>query len=198
MIDNYFKEIVAVWERMDKEPVEEMIRAFLQAYTAGKRIFFFGNGGSAATASHFCEDLGKGTLPGPEAERRIKAVSLTDNTPYITAWANDEGYEVIFKQQLANLAESGDVTVAISGSGNSPNVLLATEYANSHGLFTIGMTGYDGGKLGKMVRLHVHVPSFDMGLVEGVHLLLVHYVIDRVKEQMGGQHSAGADSFYGD
>jgi len=187
MIEDYFGEIQRVWRKMDKEPVEEMIGAFLKAYEEGKRIFFFGNGGSAATASHFCEDLGKGTLSGPKAERRIKAISLTDNTPYITAWANDEGYEVIFEQQLANLAEPGDIAVAISGSGNSPNVLRATDYANRNGLFTIGMTGYDGGKLGKMVQVHVHVPSLDMGLVEGVHLLLVHYVINRVKEMMEGK-----------
>ncbi|RKY62601.1 MAG: phosphoheptose isomerase [Candidatus Latescibacterota bacterium] len=186
MIEDYLGEIQKVWKEMDKNPVEEMIKAFLKAYEEGKRIFFFGNGGSAATASHFCEDLGKGTLSGPEDKKRIKAISLTDNTPYITAWANDEGYEVIFEQQLANLAEPGDIAVGISGSGNSANVLRAIDYANRTGLFTIGMTGYDGGKLGKMVRIHVHVPSFDMGLVEGVHLLLVHYVIDRVKKMMKG------------
>ncbi|RKY63965.1 MAG: phosphoheptose isomerase [Candidatus Latescibacterota bacterium] len=184
MFGSYFEEVERICGRMDQRPVEEMIEVFLRAYEEGRRIFFFGNGGSAATASHFCEDLGKGTLPATEAGRRIKAISLTDNTPYITAWANDEGYEVVFEQQLANLAESGDVAVAISGSGNSPNVLRATDYANKNGLFTIGMTGYDGGKLGKMVKINVHVPSFDMGLVEGVHLLLVHYVVDRVREKL--------------
>ena len=184
MFASYFEEVKGICVRMDQRPVEEMIEVFLRAYEEGRRIFFFGNGGSAATASHFCEDLGKGTLPSPEAGGRIKAISLTDNTPYITAWANDEGYEVVFEQQLANLAEPGDVTVAISGSGNSPNVLRATDYANKNGLFTIGMTGYDGGRLGKIVKINVHVPSFDMGLVEGVHLLLVHYVVDRVREKL--------------
>ena len=185
MIDEYFAEVSKVWGRMDREVVEEVIGAFLRAYEEGRRIFFFGNGGSAATASHFCEDLGKGTLPDAGARRRVKAISLTDNTPYITAWANDEGYEVIFEQQLANLSEPGDVTVAISGSGNSPNVLRATDYANKNGLLTVGMTGYDGGRLGRMVKLNIHVPSYDMGLVEGVHLLLVHYIVDRVRALIG-------------
>ncbi|RKY71381.1 MAG: phosphoheptose isomerase, partial [Candidatus Latescibacterota bacterium] len=94
MFASYFEEVKGICVRMDQRPVEEMIEVFLRAYEEGRRIFFFGNGGSAATASHFCEDLGKGTLPSPEAGGRIKAISLTDNTPYITAWANDEGYEV--------------------------------------------------------------------------------------------------------
>lgn len=198
MLKGYLEEVQKVWKEMDEGPVEEMVRAFLKAYEEGRYIFFFGNGGSAATASHFCEDLGKGTLSGPGAGRRIKAISLTDNTPYITAWANDEGYEVVFEQQLANLAEPGDLTVAISGSGNSLNVLKATDYANRNDLFTIGMTGYDGGRLGKMVKLHIHVPSFDMGLVEGVHLLLVHYVIGKVKERMEERNNARADGVCGD
>ncbi len=184
MITSYFSKVREVCGRMDAEPVETLIHILYGAYEQGRRVFIFGNGGSAANASHFCEDVAKGTLASMETEKRIKAISLTDNVPYITAWANDEGYDRIFEQQLISLCEAGDVTIAISGSGNSPNVLRATEYAEAHGMFNVGMTGYDGGKLGKMVKLQVHVPSFDMGLVEGVHGMIIHYVVDTLGERI--------------
>ena len=189
MIDAYFSEVQEVCGRMDVGTVDALMDVLYEAYEQGRRVFLFGNGGSAANASHFCEDVAKGTLPSMEAEQRIKAVSLTDNVPYITAWANDEGYDRIFEQQLINLCEASDVTIAISGSGNSPNVLRATEYANAHGLFTVGMTGYDGGKLGGMVKLNVHVPSFNMGLVESVHGMIIHYVVQTLQERIGAEPS---------
>ena len=189
MIGAYFSEVQEVCGRMDVGTVDALMDVLYEAYEQGRRVFLFGNGGSAANASHFCEDVAKGTLPSMEAEQRIKAVSLTDNVPYITAWANDEGYDRIFEQQLVNLCEVGDVTIAISGSGNSPNVLRATEYANAHGLFTVGMTGYDGGKLGGMVKLNVHVPSFNMGLVESVHGMIIHYVVQTLQERIGAEPS---------
>ena len=192
MIAKYFSKVQEVCGRMDAEPVETLINVLYEAYEQGRRVFLFGNGGSAANASHFCEDVAKGTLASMEAEKRIKAISLTDNVPYITAWANDEGYDRIFEQQLISLCEPGDVTIAISGSGNSPNVVRATEYAEARGLFTVGMTGYDGGKLGKMVKLDLHVPSFDMGLVEGVHGMIIHYVVDTLNERICAKTSGVA------
>lgn len=189
MIDTYFSEVQEVCGRMDVGAVDTLIHVLYEAYEQGRRVFLFGNGGSAANASHFCEDVAKGTLASMEAEQRIKAVSLTDNVPYITAWANDEGYDRIFEQQLVNLCESGDLTIAISGSGNSPNVLRATQYANAHDLFTVGMTGYDGGKLGRMVKLNVHVPSFNMGLVESVHGMIIHYVVQILLERLCAETS---------
>lgn len=194
MIDTYFSEVQEVCSRMDVAAVDALINVLYEAYEQGRHVFLFGNGGSAANASHFCEDVAKGTLASMEAEKRIKAISLTDNVPYITAWANDEGYDRIFEQQLVNLCEAGDVTIAISGSGNSPNVLRATEYADAHSLFTVGMTGYDGGKLGKMVKLNVHVPSFNMGLVEGVHGMIIHYVVQTLSERICGAEDRGIGS----
>lgn len=192
MITSYFTEVQKICGRMEAEPVETLINVLFEAYEQGRRVFLFGNGGSAANASHFCEDVAKGTLASMEDPKRIKAISLTDNVPYITAWANDEGYDRIFEQQLISLCEAGDVTIAISGSGNSPNVLKATGYAEAHGLFTVGMTGYDGGKLGRMVKLQLHVPSFDMGLVEGVHGMIIHYVVDTLNDRICAKTTGAA------
>src|SRR5262249_30969949 len=113
-------------------------------------------------------------------KRRLKVLSLTDNTPYILAWANDEGYERIFVEQLKNLATAGDLVIAISGSGNSPNVLRAVEWANAHGLETFGLTGFDGGKLRQVAQCGLHVSNYDMGMVESIHLVLFHWVLDNL------------------
>lgn len=185
MIDMYFSKVQEISAQIDMESVEKLVNVLFEAYKQGHRVFIFGNGGSAANASHFCEDLVKDTLASIEDQKRIKAISLTDNVSCITAWANDEGYDRIFEQQLISLCEPGDVTIAISGSGNSSNVVRATEYAKAHGLFTVGMTGYNGGELRKMINLELHVPSFDMGLVESVHGIVIHYVADMLRKRMG-------------
>ena len=111
---------------------------------------------------------------------RLKVLSLTDNTPYILAWGNDEGFERIFVEQLKNFASPGDMLISISGSGNSPNVLRAVEWANSHQLTTWGVTGFDGGQLQQLANHNLHVDSDDMGLVESVHLVAFHWVLDDV------------------
>jgi D-sedoheptulose 7-phosphate isomerase len=111
-------------------------------------------------------------------------LSLTDNTPYITAWANDEGYDRVFVEQLKNLASPGDVLIAISGSGNSPNILRAVEWASSNGLKTFGCTGYSGGKLRKAAHQGIHVPLDDMGLVESIHLVIFHWTIGALFQRM--------------
>ncbi|MBV8878507.1 MAG: SIS domain-containing protein, partial [Planctomycetaceae bacterium] len=147
-------------------------------YQSGRFVYIIGNGGSGANASHLCEDLGKGTLHDFEKQRRLKVMSLTDNTPYILAWGNDTAYDRIFVEQLKNFVEKGAVLIAISGSGNSPNVISCIEYANAHGMKTLGVTGYDGGKLKKIAHHNVHVPSFNMGMVESVHSTLFHYLLD--------------------
>ena len=105
-------------------------------------------------------------------------MSLTDNTPYILAWGNDTAYDRIFVEQLKNFVEKDSLLIAISGSGNSPNVISAIEYANGHGMKTLGVTGYDGGKLKKLAHHNVHVPSWNMGMVESVHSALFHYLLD--------------------
>ncbi|MFM8221113.1 MAG: SIS domain-containing protein, partial [Planctomycetaceae bacterium] len=142
--------------------------------------------GSAANASHLCEDLGKSTVLDFETQKRLKVLSLTDNTPYILAWGNDTSYDRVFVEQLKNFGEPGDLLIAISGSGNSPNVLRAVEWANSHGIETFGITGFSGGQLRGLANKGVHCPLDDMGMVESLHLIAFHYVLDDVHGRING------------
>ena len=166
------------------EPADRFVEALWSAFEAGATVFLAGNGGSAAAASHFGQDLAKGTLADMRATRRFRVIPLTDNVGYITALANDEGYESVFEQQLRNLGRRGDVLVAISGSGNSPNVLRAVDYARSIGMRTIGVTGYDGGKLRSMADLAVHVPVWDMGMCEALHAVVFHLAMAQLRTRL--------------
>ena len=160
--------------------MEDLARSVYQRYYSGRFVYVIGNGGSGANASHLCEDLGKGTaLPDPNA-KRLKILSLTDNTAYILAWANDTSYDRIFVEQLRNFGEPGDLLIAISGSGNSPNILRAVEWANDHDIETFGITGYSGGKLKQIANKNFHVAVNDMGIVETMHMVAFHYVVGRV------------------
>src|SRR5262249_32742539 len=145
-------------------------------------IFVIGNGGSGSNASHFCEDLGKGTLRRQDfdndAKKRVRILRLTDNTPYILARGNDQGLHRVFVEQLKTLASPGDLLIAISGSGNSPNVLRAVDWANRHGVTTFGCTGFTGGKLRTQAKHNFHVPIEDMGIVESIHLTAFHWIVD--------------------
>ena len=172
-------------ELLKIDPAEMQLLADLMyaAYQHGKLIFVIGNGGSGSNASHFCEDIGKGTLKLPEdldndAKKRFRIISLTDNTPYILAWGNDEGFDRVFLEQLRNLASPGDLLIAISGSGNSKNITGAVEWAQKHGLGTYGVTGFTGGKLRTLCPQGLHVPLDDMGIVETIHLAAFHWVVD--------------------
>ena len=155
-----------------------------QAWADDRCVFIFGNGGSGTTASHMAEDLGKSTLhPNDlrdESKKRLKVLSLTDNTGWIMAVGNDLAYDQIFVQQLMNYGRTGDLVIAISGSGNSPNVLNAVDWANRHGLISFGLTGYAGGKLKEKQQHGLHVALDDMGMVESVHLCLFHWVLNDV------------------
>ena len=133
-----------------------------------------GNGGSASTASHFVNGLSQGATV--EGKMRFRAIGLTDNIPNILAYANDLGYENIFVEQLINLLHEGDIVIGISGSGNSKNVIKAIEYANKHRAITIGLTGYDGGELKKIVDYSIHVPCNFMEIVEDIHLAISHLI----------------------
>ena len=181
----YQSEISDLMGHVDPAEVEALIGALAHAYREGRFVFICGNGGSGANASHLCEDLGKGTLGDFEGQKRLKVISLTDNTPYILAWANDQGYERIFVEQLKNLAQPGALLIAISGSGNSANVLRAVEYANTNGMHTFGITGFDGGRLRRIANRCLHVPSDDMGMVEAVHGVIFHHLIDVLYEAFG-------------
>jgi D-sedoheptulose 7-phosphate isomerase len=155
-----------------------------QAWEREKFVYIFGNGGSGTTASHFAEDLGKSSLREAdlkdESKKRLKVLSLTDNQGWIMAVGNDVGYDQIFQQQLMNYGAPGDLVIAISGSGNSPNVLSAVDWANRHGLITFGLTGYSGGKLKTLQQHGLHVELADMGMVESIHLCLFHWVLNDV------------------
>jgi D-sedoheptulose 7-phosphate isomerase len=176
-------------QRIDPREVQLLADAIHTCYLHDRFVFVIGNGGSGSNASHFCEDIGKGTLTRAdfenESKKRVRILSLTDNTPYILAWGNDEGFDRVFVEQLKNLAGPGDLLVAISGSGNSPNVLRAVDWANRHGLKTFGCTGFSGGKLRQMAQHCLHVPLDDMGIVETIHLAAFHWVVDDLHRRIG-------------
>jgi D-sedoheptulose 7-phosphate isomerase len=156
-ISRYLNEVGQALTELPQDDMNRAVDILNRARAGGKQIFVFGNGGSAAMASHFACDLGKGTVE--EGKPRFKVLSLTDNVPLITAYGNDYGYEVVFSEPLASLAQPGDVAIAISSSGNSPNVLLALDKAAEMGLTTIGVTGYQGGKLRDKVNVCLAVPA---------------------------------------
>src|SRR5450631_4852717 len=173
----YKADVLKAIETIDLEKVGTAIGIFAQAREQGRRIFVCGNGGSASTASHFVCDMVKGA--SFHRDKRFRIMALTDSLPTITAYANDVGYDSVFVEQLKNFAEPGDVVMAISGSGNSPNVLRAVEYANASGLKTIALTGRDGGKLGPMAELNIQVPVPHMGRIEDAHMIICHMIAYR-------------------
>ncbi len=181
---DYVDRLKAELDKVDQAEMQLMADLIYEAWENGKFVYIFGNGGSGTTATHMSEDLGKSTLHEKdlkdESKKRLKVMSLTDNLGWILALGNDVGYDQIFVQQLMNYGSAGDVVIAISGSGNSPNVLRAVEWANKHGLKTFGLTGFGGGKLRGLAQAGLHVPLDDMGMVESIHLALYHWVLNDV------------------
>jgi len=180
---DYLKQVATLLDELPDQ-CDRLVETLYRGFEQGRTVFLVGNGGSAANASHFGQDLAKGTLSSMAATRRFRVVPLTDNIGYITALANDEGYDSVFEQQLRNLAAPGDLLVAISGSGNSPNVLRAVEYARSIGMMTIGVTGFDGGKLRAMADVRVHIPIEDMGMTEALHAVVFHAAMCFLRERL--------------
>jgi D-sedoheptulose 7-phosphate isomerase len=181
---NYKGIIDKTLNSLNDAEVENFLNLLIDAYRNDKFVFVIGNGGSAANASHLAQDLAKGTRHSPDQKKRIKALSLTDNLPFVTAQGNDEGYDSIFEQQLRTFAKQGDYLVAISGSGNSPNIIKAVEWGNDNGLVTIGITGFDGGKLKKLAKHSVNVALNDMCTSESIHSIIFHYVIIELAERL--------------
>jgi D-sedoheptulose 7-phosphate isomerase len=171
---SYKAAVLNAIETIDLEKVGQAIEIFRQAREEGRKIFVCGNGGSAATASHFVCEMVKGA--SYERASRFRIMALTDSMPTITAYSNDVGYECVFVEQLKNFAEPGDVVMALSGSGNSPNVLRAVEYGNAVGCRTIALTGWDGGKLGPMAELNLQVTEPHMGRSEDAHSIIMHMI----------------------
>jgi len=172
--EHYKSQLLKAIEAIDLSRVEQAIEWFREARAASRQIFVCGNGGSAATASHFVTDLLKGASYNRPARFRILA--LTDSLPTISAYANDLGYECVFVEQLKNFAQPGDLVLGLSASGNSPNVLRAVEYANAVGCRTLALTGRDGGKLGPLAQLHIQVPVQHMGRIEDAHMVICHMI----------------------
>src|ERR1700682_1207152 len=160
----YKTELLAAIDRIDTGRVQQAIEWFREVRDASKHIFVCGNGGSASTASHFTCDIVKGA--SYNRDTRFRIVALVDSLATLTAYSNDVGYEYIFVEQLKNFAQPGDLVMCISGSGNSPNVVRAMEYANSNGCKTIALTGRDGGKLGPVAQLNLQVPVPHMGRID--------------------------------
>ena len=177
-LDRFQREL----SKVDAASIQRWSDALFSAWQGQKQVFIIGNGGSGTTASHLAEDLAKGTIPdaslNDEEFQRLRVQSLTDNVGWIMAVGNDLAYDQIFVQQLMNLAQPGDLLIAISGSGNSPNILNAVDWANRHGVKTFGLTGYSGGQLQGMQQDGIHVALDDMGMVESIHLGIHHWVLN--------------------
>jgi D-sedoheptulose 7-phosphate isomerase len=185
-ISNYFEELKKILDKISKKDIEEITNIIYNAYLNDRTIYILGNGGSASTSSHFACDLGKGTLSRvyDQNEKRFKVVSLVDNVATITAYANDLSFEDIFVQQLHNLVKKGDVVMVITGSGNSKNVIKAVKYARECGAITIGLLGFDGGKVKKLLDKYIIVPSNHYGRIEDTHLILEHLITDYLRSKI--------------
>jgi D-sedoheptulose 7-phosphate isomerase len=177
----YRNECIAALNSIDLDAVESVTKALLEARDRGSSVFVVGNGGSAATASHMATDLmlGSGLTDPP-----LRVIALTDNQAIITATGNDLGFDHVFSRQLRHLSRTGDLLIAVSASGNSPNVLACVEAAKELGITTVAFTGFDGGRLAVMVDLLVHVPTRHgaYGPVEDVHLMVNHMITERLKD----------------
>lgn len=180
-IQNYISTLQQTMDQLPQPLISNVIHVLQRARMQGNQIFIMGNGGSASTASHFVCDLAKNTrydgLP------HFRVIGLADNMEIFSAYANDEGYESVFAQQLINLVNPGDVIIAISASGNSMNVVNAVEEAQKYSATTIGFTGFDGGRLGKLADIHIHVDSKIIEHVEDIHLMLEHMIVRTIKDQ---------------
>jgi D-sedoheptulose 7-phosphate isomerase len=181
--EEYFKELQRVMVSLPKNGIDRIADTLLGAYDAGRTVFLCGNGGSAALASHFACDLGKGTAYC-NGGKRFRVLSLTDNLPTLTAWANDSSYEDVFSEQLRNFVQPHDVAFAISGSGNSKNVLNALHVAREAGAATVGISGFQGGAMKRLCDHCVIVPSNDMQIIEDLHLAIAHSIFRLVHARM--------------
>jgi D-sedoheptulose 7-phosphate isomerase len=187
----YFSHLSRTVDKLPFSTIDQIAGILLEAYDAGSMIYLFGNGGSAALASHFACDLGKGTANGNG--KRFHVLALTDNVPLMTAWANDSKYEDIFAEQLCNFVRRDDIAFAISGSGNSPNVLRALQLARQAGAITVGLTGFRGGKMKDLCDYCMIVPSDNMQIIEDLHLCVAHSLFTAIQSRFCHHTAAAAD-----
>jgi D-sedoheptulose 7-phosphate isomerase len=171
-VETYFAALKNTLDSLDREAILRFLAVLLRAREEGRSVFVMGNGGSAATASHFVCDFNKGLRR--EEGKNFRFLCLNDNVPSMMAVANDVSYDAVFVEQLKSYLAPGDVVMGISGSGNSANVVNALEYARAHGAETVAFVGYDGGRMKDLARHAVHVPLRDMQIVEDIHMVLDH------------------------
>jgi D-sedoheptulose 7-phosphate isomerase len=179
LIDTYFAELEQMLKSISRSGIQKVLALLEYAYQSGHRVFIIGNGGSAATASHFALDLAKNTIM--LGMPRMKAISLTDHVPLITAWSNDTAYEHVFAEQLANMIEPGDLVIGISTSGNSLNVINALQLAKESHAYTIGLLGANGGKIKHMVDVYVLAPGQNIEQEEDAHMILAHVITQHMR-----------------
>jgi D-sedoheptulose 7-phosphate isomerase len=182
---SYFRSLSETIKELPFREIDAISEMLIDAYHHSRMIFLFGNGGSAALASHLACDLGKGTVNG--SGRRFRVLSLTDNVPLMTAWANDAHYEDIFAEQLENYVKPGDIAFAISGSGNSANVLKALRSARIAGATTIGLGGFEGGQMKALCDFCLVVPCDNMQMIEDLHLCIAHALFTCIRQKLHDQ-----------
>jgi len=180
--EEYFSALSQLIPRLPYAAIDNIVGLLLRAFADDRTVFVFGNGGSAASASHMMVDMNKGTAEG--AAKRIRAMALTDNVPLLTAWANDSGYEQVFAEQLKSFVREGDVAFAISTSGNSANVLLALQTALDRGASTVGLTGFEGGKMKALCGACAVVPSDNVQMIEDMHHAILHSIFTLVRKRL--------------
>ena len=190
-IAKYLQAVQATINNLDPEVIASFATHLENAYNSNQSIYVIGNGGSAANASHFAQDLAKGIFFEKPVAKTMKAISLTDNIAHITAIANDTGYQNIFSAQLNTYAQDSDVLICISGSGNSENIVEAVKAAKQKNMFVIGVTGFDGGQLKSMSDFSVHVPLHEMCTVESIHSIIFHLIVLELRERLAGQKVSG-------
>ncbi len=174
-INNYLNKLKTCIDNLDRNEIEKFIEILTESKNKGTQIYIMGNGGSAATASHFCCDFNKGV--SYQKDKKFKMICLNDNIATMLAYANDVGYEDVFVEQLKNFLSKDDVVIGISGSGNSKNIIKAIEYANENGGITVGLTGYNGGILKKIAKYSVNANINDMQISEDIHMMLAHMIM---------------------
>jgi D-sedoheptulose 7-phosphate isomerase len=181
-VDDYVGRLQGALDALDRAHLTRLGQTLLRAYQRDKQVFVIGNGGSSSTASHMAADLAKNTI-GPNM-KRFKIATLSENAAIVTALANDLGYENVFYEQLVNVIRAGDVLIVVSASGNSPNVLKAIRYAQRESAEVVGLLGFDGGEAARLADIPIVVRSHDYGIVEDVHLVINHMLVEYFQQQL--------------
>ena len=188
--EQYFTALAGILPCIDQASIRRFADVLYDTWWENRRAFIFGNGGSASTAGHYVCDMVKNTAA--EGKPRLQVLSLADNLALLTALGNDISYDEIFRYPLASYARTGDVAVAITASGNSPNVLRACEWAREHGLFVVALTGFSGGKVRELCDLHINIPSDNYGIIEDLHLSVNHIVSQMLKTRIAAETKEAA------